>query len=159
MKTLFTLLFGAWFLIPFTIAGDSMEPLLLHGDVVMFESLTYMIEKPARGDVIVFKGSDEPDKFFVKRIIGLPGETILLREAYVYKIDEHGNEIQIDEPYITTDKDTYSLRQIDGTRYEIPEGYYFTLGDNRDLSFDSRTWLNPFVPKNNIVGKYHFKVL
>lgn len=159
MKTFFTLLFGIWLVMPFTISGDSMEPIFSHGDTIMFESFTYMMEEPQRGDIIVFKGTDEADKFFVKRIIGMPGEVILLREDNVYQIDDEGNEINIEEPYISKNSEIYSLRQIDGTRYEVPEGFYFVLGDNRDFSFDSRTWRNPFVDKKNIVGKYYFKVL
>lgn len=159
MKTFFTVLFGIWLMMPFTISGDSMEPVFFHGDTIMFESFTYMVEEPKRGDIVVFKGTDEHDKFFVKRIIGMPGEVILLREGEVFQIDKTGDEIKIEEPYISQDIDVYSLRQIDGTRYEIPDGSYFVLGDNRDFSYDSRTWRDPFVKKKNIVGKYYFKVL
>lgn len=156
MKAFFTGLIVIFYMSPFNISGDSMFPNFIDGETIMTESLTYQTELPQRGDVIVFKGTDEPDKFFIKRIIGLPGETILIREDNVYTIDNDGKEIKIEEPYINKTEKVYSLRQIDGTKYEIPEAAYFVLGDNRDSSFDSRTWQNPFVPKNNIVGKYSF---
>jgi len=141
---------------PFNISGDSMYPTFEDGQTIMTESLTYTGEDPARGDVIVFYGTDEPDKFFIKRIIGLPGETIKISEDNVYIIDDEGNETKIDEPYLNKKTKVYSLRQIDGTEYQVPEDSYFVLGDNRDSSYDSRTWKNPFVPKNSIVGKYYF---
>ncbi len=150
--------FGFLFMSPFNISGDSMEPILSHDDTVMFETLTYMLEDPLRGDVVVFYGTDEPDKIFVKRIIGMPGETVLLREGKVFIVDENDDEKLLEENYLRKSGREYSLRQIDGTRYEIPEGKYFVLGDNRDNSFDSRTWHDPFVPKENLVGKYYFEL-
>jgi signal peptidase I len=144
---------------PFNISGDSMYPNFADGSTIMTESLTYLSEEPQRGDVVVFYGTDEPDKFFVKRIIGLPGETIKISEDNVYIVDDEGKETKIEEPYVNKTDKVYSLKQIEGTKYEIPEATYFVLGDNRDSSFDSRTWDNPFVPKNNIVGKYYFMLL
>lgn len=158
MKAFLIGTFSFLFMSPFNISGDSMEPLLSHNDTAMFESLTYMLEEPARGDVVVFYGTDEPDKIFVKRIIGMPGETIMIREEKVYIIDEDGNQQQLEENYIKQTDQNYSLRQIDGTTYEVPEGKYFVLGDNRRNSFDSRTWHDPFVPKENLVGKYYYEL-
>lgn len=131
-----------------------MEPALSHDDTIMTEA--YFFEEPQRQDIIVFWGTDEPDKYFVKRIIGMPGETILIREEIVYIVESDGDEVEIDEPYIWRDDDTYTLREIDGTKYEVPYGNYFVLGDNRDSSYDSRTWQNPFVPEENIAGKYAY---
>lgn len=156
MKSFLIGTLGFLFMSPFNIAGDSMEPLLAHNDTAMFESLTYMLEEPQRGDVVVFYGTDEPDKIFVKRIVGLPGETLWLREEKVFIIDSEGNEMQLEESYVNNDSHEYSLRQIDGTRYEVPQGKYFVLGDNRRSSFDSRTWHDPFVPEENLVGKYYY---
>lgn len=155
MKSFFSSIIVLFFLSPFNISGDSMYPTFVDGQTIMTESLTYTTDNPARGDVIVFYGTDDPDLFFVKRIIGLPGETIKISEDNVYIVDD-GKETKIEEPYLSKSDKVYSLRQIDGTKYEIPEDAYFVLGDNRDSSFDSRTWDNPFVPKNNIVGKYYF---
>lgn len=147
---------GFLFMSPFNIAGDSMEPIFSQNDTVMFESLTYILEEPQRGDVVVFYGTDEPDKIFVKRIIGLPGETIWLQEEKVFIVDSEGNKLQLEESYLNDNTQEYSLRQLDGTRYEVPQGKYFVLGDNRKNSFDSRAWHDPFVPKENLVGKYYY---
>lgn len=158
MKAFFAALFSLFFLSSFTISGDSMEPFLSHDDLIFVESYGYFDEEPQRGDVIVFYGTDEPDKFFVKRIVGMPGETILLSEDIIYLVDDDGTEIVLEEPYLRNSRNNYSLRQIDGTRYEVPYSKYFVLGDNRNSSFDSRTWNDPFVPKKSIVGKYHSDV-
>ena len=158
MKAFLVGIFGFLFMSPFNISGESMQPTLFNNELAMFESLSYMLEEPARGDIVVFYGTDEPDKIFVKRIIGMPGETILLREDKVFIVDEDGNQKQIHEDYLRKQNQEYSLRQIDGTTYNVPEGKYFVLGDNRNNSFDSRTWHDPFIPKENLVGKYYFEL-
>lgn len=139
---------------PFNIAGDSMEPTLSHGDVVVIDKNAYDDKEPLRGDVVIFYGTDEENKYFVKRIIGLPGETIKVKEGDLYLI-QGTREIEIYEPYLPEGRRQYTLREIDGTSYQIPEGKYFVLGDNRDNSYDSRTWKSPFIPEENIVGKYY----
>jgi signal peptidase I len=160
MKSIILTILGILLASPFNIAGDSMDPNFHDGQSIMIEKFSYAFDSPDRSDVVIFSGTDEPEKYFVKRIIGLPGEVILLSEGDVYRIIEtkHGEEkkILIDEPYLPSKNKVYSLRQIDGTRYTVPQGKYFVLGDNRDGSFDSRTWKDPFVPKKNIVGKYYF---
>lgn len=158
MKAFLVGAFGFLFMSPFNISGDSMEPLFSHDDTIMFESLSYVLEEPARGDVVVFYGTDETNKIFVKRIVGMPGETILLREEKVFIVDEDGEATQLEESYLRQPNREYSLRQIDGTHYQVPEGKYFMLGDNRNNSFDSRTWHDPFVPKESLVGKYYFEL-
>jgi len=159
----FILIVGILFSSPFNISGDSMTPNFHDGEAIMIEQFSYFFNSPDRGDVVVFYGTDESEKFFIKRIIGLPGEIIQLSEGDIYRIQENENgeeiKILIDEPYLSNKNKVYSLRQIDGTRYAVPQGKYFVLGDNRDGSFDSRTWKNPFVPKKNIVGKYYFTLL
>lgn len=156
MKSFLLTVFGIFFMSPFNISGDSMEPLFSHEDVIMIETVTYLFEEPQRFDIVIFYGTDEPDKFFVKRIIGMPGETVLLREDKIYLVDNEGNENELIEPYRTYGPTVDSLRQIDGVSYVVPEEKYFVLGDNRDNSFDSRTWKNPFVSKESIVGKYYY---
>lgn len=140
---------------PFNISGDSMEPTLSHEDMVMFESLSYQLEEPIRGDVVVFYGTDEYEKIFVKRIIGMSGETVVLKEGVVFIDGE-----SLDEPYLSK-KHTggrFNFREFDGVTYEVPYGKYFVLGDNRENSFDSRVWNDPFVPRENLVGKYYYGI-
>lgn len=146
--------FAVFFMSPFNIQGDSMEPTFSSGDTIMFEGLSYMVEEPMRGDIAVFYGTDESDKIFVKRIIGLPGDEVVIRERVVYI---NGEELQ--ESYIgQISTGDLSMREYDGITYQVPDGKYFMLGDNRRNSFDSRTWNDPFVPRDNIIGKYYFDV-
>jgi signal peptidase I len=154
MKEFFIYIFSFWLMTSFTVSGDSMEPTFSHDDVIVVES--YVFEEPQRYDIVIFWGTDESDKQFVKRIIGLPGETILIREDRIFIVEDNGDETEIEEPYIWKNEETYTLREIDGTRYDVPEGYYFVLGDNRDASYDSRTWHSPFIPEENIAGKYSY---
>lgn len=104
----------------------------------------FFFHEPERGEIIVFKSPEEPDKDFVKRVVGLPGETVALINGTVF-ID--GAEIE--EP-ISVIKDTSSMRPI-----LVPEDSYFVLGDNRNYSSDSRYWGS--VPIKNIIGKVSFR--
>lgn len=155
MKAFLIGVFAVFFMSPFSIQGNSMEPLFSDGDMIMFEGLTYTFEDPMRGDTVVFYGTDEADKVFVKRIIGLPGEEVVMRERKIYI---NGNELE--EPYMGqfSDFEELNMREYDGITYQVPEGKYFMLGDNRRNSFDSRTWSDPFVPRENIIGKYYFDI-
>lgn len=155
MKGFLVGVFAVFFMSPFNISGNSMEPTFSNGDTIMFEGLTYAVEAPMRGDVVVFYGTDEPDKIFVKRIIGLPGEEVVIRERRVYINGE-----LLEEPYLgqLSDPANLKMREYDGITYEVPEGKYFMLGDNRQNSFDSRTWNDPFVPLDNIIAKYYFDI-
>ncbi|MFC1810964.1 signal peptidase I [Patescibacteria group bacterium] len=158
MKEFLIGVFGVLFMSPFNIQGDSMEPTFSHDDYIMFETLTYIVEEPVRGDVVVFYGTDESEKVFVKRIVGMPGETLILQEGKVY-IDEE----LLEEPYMriysdSDDNEEFNFREHDGVSYEVPQGKYFMLGDNRKNSFDSRTWNDPFVPHQSIFGKYYFNI-
>lgn len=136
------------------IPSGSMEDTLLIGDYIMvnryiFSPTTSAIEKallPARevrrGDVIVFKFPNEPEVDYIKRVIGLPGDTLEIRRGYVYINGE-----KLDEPYI---KEAYRL--ADSRPPEVvPGGQYFAMGDHRDRSSDSRVW--GYVPRDLIKGR------
>ncbi len=119
---------------PFIVSGSSMDPTFAHGEYLIVDELTYRLEEPKRGDVIIFRFPQKRTQFFIKRIIGLPGETIEIRDGTVYVKNEaapHG--FALDEPYLA-----------DGTAgsfaVTLGEGEYFVLGDNRSASFDSRSW-------------------
>jgi len=155
MKQFLIGVFSVFFMSPFNIQGDSMEPTFSNDDYIMFEGFSYMVEEPVRGDIVVFYGTDEADKVFVKRIIGMPGEEVVIKERTVYINGE-----LLEESYLGqhSDSEDLSLREYDGITYEVPNGKYFMLGDNRRNSFDSRTWSDPFVPRDNFLGKYYFDI-
>jgi signal peptidase I len=110
----------------------------------------YLFRAPKRGDVIVFvapqQGPGQPERDFIKRVIGLPGETVEVRDNYVFI-----NGKPLDEPYIL-EKPSYPpfSPQV------VPEGHYFVLGDNRNNSYDSHAWPDPWLPKENIIGMAWF---
>ncbi len=155
MKQFLIGVFAVFFMSPFSIRGDSMEPAFSSGDTIMFESLTYTMDEPERGDIVVFYGTDDPEKVFVKRIIGMPGEEIQIKERIIYIDGE-----KLAEPYLGEFRklEDMSKREYDAITYKVPAEKYFLLGDNREKSFDSRTWNDPFVPRDNIFGKYYFDV-
>lgn len=125
-----------------TVPSGSMEPTIMTGSRMLGLRLSYTFSEPERGDIIVFKYPDDTSQNFVKRIIGLPGETVEIKDGCVY-ID---GEI-LEEDYLTV------VTEGDFGPYEVPEGCYFVLGDNRNNSHDSRYWTNTYVPEEYIIGK------
>ena len=129
---------------PFLVDGLSMHPTLQNHDYLIVDEISYYLGHINRGDVVIFRYPEDPSKHFVKRMIGLPGETITIKKGVVSIQKVDGTILNLDEPYIThhtTD---------DGT-YKVPDGNYFVLGDNRSNSADSRYW--GFVPVTDIIGK------
>ena len=159
-------LFVRTFLIqPFTIPSPSMEDTLLVGDYILvnkfalthlalpFERAVLPIAEVRRGDVIVFRYPHDESQDYVKRAIGLPGETIKIvdRVVYIRKPDSEGYTPVI-EPYAShryPGPDTVALDNFGPLT--IPKGQYFVMGDNRDDSSDSREW--GLVPRDHIVGR------
>ena len=128
----------------FIVVGSSMEPGLQSGQRLLVSKITYYFHEPERGDVIVFDPPNNASIAYIKRIIALPGESIEIEEGIVY-IHNSNDVFPSDEPYIKA----LPLRPFE--RDIIPDGEYFTLGDNRNNSGDSRRgWL---VPRENIIGK------
>lgn len=125
----------------------SMENTVMEGDKLYVLRAIYWFEKPKRGDIIMFKFPDDESEQFLKRIIGLPGETVMIRDGLVYINDI---PMPLNEPYI---KDA-----PEGTwgPYEVPTDHYFCLGDNRDVSMDSRLWNNKYVARDKIIGRAVF---
>ncbi|MEA5508357.1 signal peptidase I [Crocosphaera sp. UHCC 0190] len=127
------------------IPSSSMEPTLEINDRLIIEKLSYHFKEPVRGDVVVFNPTKtlEAQDFhdaFIKRIIGLPGESIEVKSAHVYV-----NGQRISEKYISEDPE-YNYGPV-----TVPPGQYLVLGDNRNNSYDSHYW--GFVPKDKIIGK------
>lgn len=131
-------------LIPGTTVSGSMEPTIMTGDWGFSNGLAYVMNEPQRGDVIVFY-SKELGEILTKRIIGLPGDTVSFYDGYVYI-----NDGLIKEEYIDDDIETNSAV----CDFIVPEGSYFVLGDNRENSFDSRFWKDPYVKRSAIKGKW-----
>lgn len=125
----------------FRIEGSSMEPNLHDGEYVIIDKVSYMLHGPERGDVIVFARPGERD--YIKRVIGLPGDTVEIRSGQVYV-----NGIALEEPYINQ-----PVRQDVAAR-QVEAGRYFVLGDNRNNSSDSR--VIGTVPAADIVGRAWF---
>jgi signal peptidase I len=124
----------------YQISGPSMQNTLHSGQFVLVNKIAYLFHAPERGDVIVFHEPDQPDRDLIKRVIGLPGDTIKLDGTTVWI-----NGTQLNEPYITQRNNPSA-----GTM-TVPASNYFVMGDNRPVSEDSRYF--GFVPKDYIVGK------
>ena len=132
---------------PHKIKGDSMLPNFLDGEYLLTDKLTYRFGEPKRGDVIVFEAPGAGGDEFIKRIIGLPGEKILVNEGKI-----HINGHVLNENYIPKEVLTGPNTFIkNGVEVAVPPESYFVLGDNRNASSDSRTW--GFVPYSSIKGK------
>lgn len=131
-------------IMPTEVISSSMNDTLAKKDFVFASSLPYIFGDVKRGDVVFFKFPDDESQTFVKRVIGLPGETVEIVDGLVY-ID--GSAAPLDEPYLKeTPVGSYGP-------YTVPEDSYFMLGDNRNASKDSRKWKNPFVKRNKIEAK------
>lgn len=126
----------------------SMKDTIMPNDRLIAFRLSYLFSSPQRGDIVVFKAPDDEETLYVKRIIGMPGETINILDGKVY-IDD--NEQPLNDEYI--------MEKMLGSfgPYVVPENSYFMLGDNRNDSQDSRYWKNAFLPEDNILGKAIFK--
>jgi signal peptidase I len=130
---------------PFIVSGASMEDTFHSGEYLIIDQVTYYLHEPSRGDVVVFRYPKDPSKFFIKRVIGLPGETIDIQGDVVKLIQADGTEITLKEPYIKTMAENTSITETLGDRE------YFVMGDNRDASSDSRVW--GVLQREKIVGR------
>ena len=132
---------------PFIVNGSSMDPTFETGQYLIIDEIGYRFGDPIRGDVIVFNSPPDPKKFFIKRIVGLPGETIDLREdKIVIKNDANPDGYVLDEEYLKNSTGQYARTTI-----ILKSNEYFVMGDNRNASFDSRAW-GP-LKKDMIVGR------
>lgn len=129
-------------------SGSMMDTLKIKDRVIGLR-LAYLFDTPERFDVVMFKFPDNEEKDYIKRVIGLPGETVTLKNGKVYIND---SKVPLDEPYVKGTPNGLG----DGT-YEVPEGCYFMMGDNRNESQDSRFWDNKFVEKDKILAKALFR--
>ena len=154
---IFAFLITTFIIVNAKVPSASMENTVMTGDRLIANRLSYKFGgEPQRYDIVVFKYPDDESKLFIKRIIGLPGETIDIRGGLVY-IDGS------DEPLRTDFQHEDMIMPVDGSgneielHYTVPEGHYFMMGDNRNHSLDSRAWENKFVAEDKILGKAVFR--
>lgn len=136
---------------PFIVSGESMSPTFENGEYLIVDELSYRLAAPERGDVVIFRYPRNPSEFFIKRIIGLPGETVVIQGGAVSIKQTDGTVITLPEPYV---KNTGNGRD---STYEVDQNSYFVMGDNRPESSDSRVW--GLMPKDNLIGRAIVRLL
>ena len=125
-----------------TVPTSSMENTIMAGDRVIGSRLYYLRHEPERGDIVMFDYPDDPSILYIKRVIGLPGDHVEITGGKVYVNGE-----VLDEPYLNV------ITEGEWGPYDVPEGCYFMMGDNRNDSADSRYWQNTYLTRDGIVGK------
>lgn len=136
---------------PFIVNGASMSPTFETGQYLIVDQFTYHFDHPKRGDVIIFKFPQDTSKFFIKRVVGLPGEKVVIDAGTVTITKKDGSEeVVLEEPYIEFNRNSYSETQLD-------DDEYYVMGDNREASLDSRIW-GPLKEKY-IVGRAYTRLL
>jgi signal peptidase I len=130
---------------PFIVDGQSMEPTFQNSDYLITEKISFRVGTPKRGEVIIFHPPDNPSVNYLKRLIGLPGDEVEIKDNNVYV-----NGKKLDEPYLSPGTKT-ELVQPGSLKLTVKENEYFVLGDNREHSRDSRE-LGP-IPKANVVSR------
>jgi signal peptidase I len=132
---------------PFVVVGASMDPTFSTGQFLLVDRLTYDFKAPQRDDVIVFKYPNDPSQDYIKRVIGLPGETVIIQDGGVsIESTPSSTPIALNEPYIEA-----SHASHDDLTVTLDSDHYFVMGDNRAESSDSRAW-GP-LPENLIIGR------
>lgn len=131
---------------PFIVSGASMDPTFKDKQYLIVDEISYHLDDPSRGDVVIFKYPKDPKKYFIKRVIGLPGETVTINNQGQVSIKDTADNavLTLDEPYVM-----YTKKETVQRTLETDE--YFMMGDNRAGSFDSRAW-GP-VNRDLIIGK------
>jgi signal peptidase I len=138
---------------PFIVDGASMDPTFETGEYLIVDQISYKFEEPQRGSVVIFKYPKDTSKFFIKRVIGLPDETVKIKGEEVTIINkDHPNGFTLAEPYIAP-----SNRKEDNFAVTLKDKEFFVMGDNRVGSSDSRAW-GP-VPESLIVGRPFIRLL
>lgn len=154
------------------IPSASMENTIMTGDRVFGSRLAYKFSDPERYDIIIFRYPDDESQLFIKRIIGMPGETVVITDGDVYVIDGTTDTAGVDDEALMNDPDMFGNAKLlddsfcpedplgggdrDGV-FRVPEGHYFVMGDNRNHSNDARFWHNSYVSEKKILGKAFLK--
>ena len=157
---------------PFQVEGNSMSTTLEDGEYIVINKLAYNIGSPQRGDIVVFRPPNEPNKYYVKRIIGVAGDVLTIRGGSVY-LKEAGaeRETKLEEDYLDPRNAGKTFRHPPGSGdtsesdFTVPASHYFLLGDNRQGSLDSRSFIgkdgkpSPYVREESIKGRVWFVAL
>ncbi|MEK9180731.1 MAG: signal peptidase I [Patescibacteria group bacterium] len=132
---------------PFIVTGQSMQPTFHDGEYLIIDEISYRFNEPDRGDVVVIRSPQDTSQFFIKRVIGLPGETVEIANGkVVIKNKDHSAGLTLQESYLPENAATFG-----NSRATLSSEQYFVLGDNRMASSDSRVF-GP-IKKDSIVGK------
>lgn len=127
----------------------SMENTIMTNDRVIGSRLSYRFSSPERGDIVIFRFPDDESVYYVKRVIGLPGDTVDIVDGAVYL---NGSDTPLEEPYLRQ-----KMEPEEPMHFEVPEDSYFMMGDNRNYSYDARYWTNHFVHKDKLIAKVLFR--
>lgn len=131
---------------PFIVSGASMDETFANGQYLIVDQVSYYFSDPDRGDVVIFRYPRDPSKFFIKRVIGLPGDTVSITDAKItIKNERYPTGLVLEEPYITTMQPAAPQVEVLGPKE------YFVMGDNRDYSSDSRVW--GILQEERIIGR------
>lgn len=134
-----------WIAQPFVVNGSSMDTTFRDGEYLIVDEVTYRLHEPERGDVLIFKYPQDTSKYFIKRLIGLPGETVVVKSDSVTIINKgHPQGVELNEPYIHS-------RTFGNLTTTLGPDEYFVMGDNRLVSSDSRVW-GP-LPREDLIGR------
>jgi signal peptidase I len=131
---------------PFIVSGASMDPTFASGEYLIVDQISYRLGNPARGEVIIFKYPKDQTKYYIKRVIGLPGDTVVIDGTKVtIKNAANPEGFDLNEPYIS-----FRNEKEDNMTVTLKDNQYFVMGDNRLQSSDSRAWGT--LPRNLIIG-------
>jgi signal peptidase I len=143
------LLLKNYVIINANVPTGSMENTIMPGDDLFGFRLSYLLSEPERGDIVIFKFPDDESQKFIKRIIGLPGEKVVIEDGKIYIND---SEVPLEETYL---KEEWVVA-TGPYEFNVPEDCYFVMGDNRNDSNDARFWDNTYVTSKEIIGKAEF---
>lgn len=131
------------------VPSESMENTIRGGDRVIGFRLSYLISNPQRGDIVIFRYPDDETQLYVKRVVGMPGEEVEIKNGRVFI---NGVENTLVDAHVK------EAPRGDFGPYQVPEDSYFVMGDNRNYSWDSRYWQNTFVREDRIIGKAVWRI-
>lgn len=136
---------------PFLVSGSSMEPTFHNGNYLIVDELTYNFRSPERGEVVVFRSPDGSGTYYIKRIIGLPGEKVVIDGDQITVISEDESVILAENYIVEGGRSSVLYQEV-----ELKGEEYFVMGDNRGFSFDSRSW--GALNKESIIGVVRFRL-